>query len=274
VTASACGNNRGARGGLSVVASFYPLAYAAQQIGGDQVTVRNLTAPGVEPHDLELSPRDVDRVESATLVLVLGRDFQPAVERVAKRNRGTVALINRLGVHGSDPHVWLDPILMTKIVDEVATALAKIDPPHAGEYTARAARLTDRLTALDGRYRAGLAACTRHEIVTAHDAFGRLAARYGLTEKAIAGLSPESEPDPARMAALADLIHHDRVTTVFTEELVSPRVADALAREAGVHTEVLDPIEGLTKAQAARGATYIAVMDANLQKLRVALDCP
>lgn len=235
--------------------------------------MQNLTAPGVEPHDLELSPREVDKVEGAKLVLVLGRDFQPAVERVAKRNPNTVTLIEGLGVEGPDPHVWLDPVLMGKIVDEVAAALTKVDPANGAEYASKAEALRTEITALDSRYRAGLATCTRHEIVTAHEAFGRMGARYGLTQRAIAGFSPESEPNPAKMAELADLIKRDGVTTVFTEELVSSRVAGALAREAGVRTDVLNPIEGLTKAEVAAGDTYITVMGRNLTKLRAALGC-
>jgi zinc transport system substrate-binding protein len=225
--------------------------------------VQNLTPPGVEPHDLELSPRQVDLVEEAAVVLTLGRDFQPAIERVAKRNKGAVALLDRIGVAGDDPHVWLDPVLMKRVVEQVAIALA-VTPP--------AAVLAD-LDALDARYRAGLAGCARHEIVTAHEAFGHLATRYGLTQRSIAGFSPEAEPDAARMAELADLIRRDGVTTVFTEELVSPRVAEALAREAGVRTDVLNPIEGLSKEEVKQGASYLTVMDSNLAKLRRALSC-
>lgn len=235
--------------------------------------MRNLTAPGVEPHELELSPKEVDTVEGAGLVVMLGRDFQPAVERVARRNKSAVALLDRLHVQGDDPHIWLDPTLMGSIVDIVASALASADPAHAVEFTTRAAALRGEVTALDGRYRSGLATCQRKEIVTSHEAFGRMAARYGLTQRAITGLSPEAEPDPARLAALTDLIKRDGVTTVFTEELVSPRVADTLAREAHVRTEVLSPIEGLTNDEVAKGESYITLMDSNLAKLRTALAC-
>ena len=256
-----------------MVASFYPLAYAAAQIGGDTVTVTNLTGPGVEPHDLELTPRQVDRVEDAKAVFILGRSFQPAVERVARQNRATIALLDRLDVRGHDPHVWLDPVLMARIVDEAEAVLTNAFPGHGAVFAARARALHDRVLALDGEYRAGLAECPRHEIVTSHAAFGRLAARYGLTQQPVTGLSPEAEPDPARLAQLTDLIKRDGVTTVFTEQLVSSRVADALSREAGVRTEVLDPIEGLTKAEAKRGVTYLDLMRQNLTKLRAALGC-
>ena len=130
------------------------------------------------------------------------------------------------------------------------------------------------MLALDGRYRQGLASCARHELVTSHQAFGRLAARYGLIQRGIAGVSPDAEPDPGRLAQLGDLVRSHGVTTIFTETLVSPKIADTLARSAGVRTEVLDPIEGLTREELAKGATYVSVMDDNLAKLRAALGCP
>ncbi|HZN13697.1 MAG TPA: zinc ABC transporter substrate-binding protein [Acidimicrobiales bacterium] len=273
IAGAGCGGDRESDGRPNVVASFYPLAYAADRIGGDHVRVQNLTAPGVEPHDIELSPRQVDQIDAARLVFVLGRDFQPAVERVAKGHRGGIALLDQLRVAGDDPHVWLDPVLMEGVVGRIGIALRNADPVNGEDYVAHVNSLLDDLIALDGRYRTGLAHCARTEIVTNHEAFGRLAARYGLTQRAVTGLSPEAEPSPARLAELTDLIRRAGVTTVFTEELVSPRVAQALAREAGVRTEVLNPIEGLTKAQAKRGATYLTLMDTNLAKLRQALDC-
>jgi zinc transport system substrate-binding protein len=123
------------------------------------------------------------------------------------------------------------------------------------------------------RYRDGLAHCARRLIVTAHEAFGYLARRYGLRQEGVAGLSPDAEPDPERIAQLTDLARREGVTVVFTEELVSPRIADTLAREAGVHTDVLNPLEGLTDRERRAGANYITVMDDNLRKLRTALDC-
>ncbi len=269
-----------------IVASFYPLAYAAERVGGDRVQVANLTPAGAEPHDLELTPKQIDQLLDADLVLDLGRNFQPAVEKAAEQRDGpTVKLLDVLPIktggkkvneddpEALDPHVWLDPVLMGDIVTQVQRALTKADPSGRATYKSNADAFRAQLGALDARYSDGLANCKRTLIVTAHEAFGYLARRYGLQQEGVAGLSPDAEPDPKRLADLTDLVKRDGVTVIFTEELVSPRIADTLAREAGVRTAVLDPLEGLTAAKQKRGATYTSVMDENLAKLRDALGC-
>lgn len=260
-----------------MVASFYPLAEAAQEVGGGLARVQNLTPPGVEPHDLELTASQVTDIQDAEVVLVLGQDFQPALERAAAGQPGTVELLPVLGPAGGeevdDPHVWLDPVLFSAVVDQITAALGRADPGHRSTFSANAGRYKTQLAELDQEYRSGLSNCARHEIVTAHEAFGRLAARYGLTQEAIAGVSPETEPEPDRLARLADVVRRRGVTTIFTETLVSPRVAEALAREAGARTDVLDPLEGLSREEIEKGATYLSVMRENLAKLRAALGC-
>jgi zinc transport system substrate-binding protein len=276
-----------AGGKVSVVANFYPVYEAARRVGGDRVEVANLTPAGAEPHDLELTPRQVDQILDATVVLYMGRGFQPAVERTVKERTGqvTVDLLGALAPQlrklqgegsirgGTDPHVWLDPSLMADIVDEVRDALIPADPAGTRIYEQNAAAYRAEIEALDRRFRIGLRRCSRRVIVTSHAAFGYLAARYGLMQEPVAGLSPEAEPDPKRLAELADLVQREGVTTIFTEELVSPRVAETLAREAGVRTAVLNPLEGLTSDEIARGESYVGVMERNLATLRVALGC-
>jgi zinc transport system substrate-binding protein len=287
-TAAGCSSGSGSSGGRpSVVANFYPVYEAARRVAGDRFTVSNLTPAGAEPHDLELSPKQVDEILDARVLLYMGFGFQPAVEDAAKgRHEGvTVDLLSSLASKlrslsteeaiegGRDPHVWLDPVLMQEVVNEVRDALIQSDPAGRAAYEANASSYREDIAALDARYRDGLVDCERKVIVTSHAAFGYLAARYGLTQEAIAGLSPEAEPDPKRLAELADLVRRLGVTTIFTEELVSPRVAEALAREVGVKTAVLNPLEGLTTAEVARGEDYVSVMDENLQTLRAALGC-
>ena len=255
----------------SVVASFYPIAWAVQQVGGDRVSVTNLTPAGAEPHDLELTPDQIDQVLDAKVVFDLGRGFQPAVEQGAEQRDGpTVQLLPR---GTKDPHVWLDPVRMAAIVRTVQRELTRADPSGRAAYARNARRVLGELDALDARYRDGLARCERDVIVTAHEAFGHLAKRYGLRQEGVAGLSPDAEPDAKRIAQLTDLVERDGVTTVFTEELVSPRIARTLAREAGVRTATLNPLEGLTDRELRRGDDYVKVMDANLAKLQRALGC-
>ena len=272
----ACGGGAGssdaaeAGRGLRVAAAFYPLAELARQVGGDLVKVDDLTPPGAEPHDLELGPDEVDRVEAGDLLVLLGGGFQPGLESLSDRARSLVVL-DRLEENSGppgDPHLWLDPRTMTELADLMADELAGIDGAHEAEYRNNAAAFVSELKALDTEMEAGLRDCSTKVLVSAHDAFGWLGSRYGLRTESIAGLSPEQEPDPARLAELADLVEAEKVTTVFTETLVSPRVAETLARETGVKTAVLDPLES-----APADGGYLQAMRSNLRVLREGLGC-
>jgi zinc transport system substrate-binding protein len=264
----------GGQGAISVVASFYPLFEVAERVGGDRAAVTNLTPAGVEPHDLELTTREVDALLDADLVLYIGGGFQPAIEdALADREGVTVDLLRAGPASGDDPHIWLDPHVMLDLVDRVEMAMARADPPGAPTYEANAEAYRSELEGLAEDFDAGLDQCDRDIIVTSHDAFGHLARRYGLRQEAVTGLSPESEPDPRRLDELAGLVEAEGVTTIFTETLVSPAAAETLAREAGVRTGVLDPLEGLTPEQEAAGEDYASVMRRNLAGLREALGC-
>ena len=296
---SACG---GASAGtasesVSAVVGFYPYAFVTERVGGDDVEVTDLTAAGGEPHDLELTPRQVGAVGEADLV-VYSAGFQPAVDEAVEQQAGdrgldvlsTVELrdgadpghegepheedahedeAHEEDAHASgDPHVWLDPVRLATIATAVADRLAEVDPDSAADYRARAGELEDDLTALDGELRAGLASCARQEIVTSHDAFGYLAEAYGLEQVAIAGLSPEDEASPRRLAEVAAQAEAAGVTTIFFEESVSPKVAESLAREVGATATVLSPLE-----LAPGSGDYLSAMRDNLERLRTALDC-
>lgn len=265
-----CGGSPAPAGGsgkASVVASFYPLSFAAEQIGGSRVTVTNLTPPGSEPHDLEVSPSDVAEIREAGLVLLLGRDFQPQLEEAAGDGENVLRLLDTPGLalrSNGDPHVWLDPLRFARLVSRIGEAL--------GNETA-AGRLVDRLGALDREYRRGLSACERHDLVTSHEAFGYLAERYALREVPITGLSPEAEPEPSKVQQVVDLVRERGVTTIYFETLVSPRIAETVARETGATTAVLNPIEGLTEAEVAHGNDYFSLMRENLRALQRGLGC-
>ena len=258
---------------VAVVAAFYPLQFVAERVGGDRVTVTNLAKPGAEPHDLELQPRQLASLVDADLVVHLG-GFQPAVDEAieaeAKKKALDAATVQPLV--DNDPHVWLDPIRLAAIGDRVAERLGAVDEKNADAYRDRAAALRADLTALDTEFSNGLKTCARHDIVTSHAAFGYLAARYGLTQVPISGLSPDAEPTPQRVAQVAALARSRNVTTIFFETLVSPKIAETLATEVGARAEVLDPIEGLEPG-AAPGTDHLSVMRQNLAKLRAALGC-
>jgi zinc transport system substrate-binding protein len=265
--ASACGESDSAASprATDVVAGLYPLAFAAEQVGGGDVAVRNLTAAGAEPHDLELTPRDVEAILGADLALYVGGGFQPAVEEaVASSDVPAVDVLEGLDLREGDAHVWLDPLRFAQVVERIGTVLGE-------EVAAR--ELAARLRGLDEELSTGLADCRRRELVTTHDAFGYLAERYGLETIPITGNSPEAEPSPRDLEAVAGLVEERGVTTVFTETLVSPEIAETVAREAGAETADLNPLEGLTEDEVARGEDYFSVMRANLAALREGLGC-
>lgn len=289
---------------LEVLASFYPLQYVVEQVGGDLVEVGSLTPPGAEPHDVELSPRQVRAVGEADVVVFLS-GFQPAVDdAVAAREpthlldaAATAEVAEHLGTgtddeeageeagedehddeetvddgHGhaaQDPHFWLDPTLLAAVAGDVAAAMAEADPENADEYATGAQALQADLTALDADLTEGLAECERDVIVTAHTAFGYLTERYGLEQVGISGLEPDSEPSPARLREIRDVVEQHDVTTVFTESLVNPKVAETLAADLGLATAVLDPIE----SQVDEATDYRGAMEQNLTALRAALGC-
>jgi zinc transport system substrate-binding protein len=286
-------------GRLKVLASFYPLQFVAQQVGGDRVSVETLTPPGAEPHDVELSPRQVSHLETADLV-VIQSGFQAAVDdAVAEvRPKHVVDAAKLVGLetvseehaHGAsdsanthdhaagqsdgetaglDPHFWLDPAKLHPVVDEVASALGRIDPAGAETFRANAAALDARLAGLSDQFETGLATCRTRTFVTSHEAFGYLAQRFHLTQVGISGLDPEADPSPKRLAEVGKIVKAHGLTTIFSETLLSPKVANTLAAELGVQARVLDPIEGITNA----GDDYFTVQARNLDALREALGC-
>ena len=296
--ASACGGGGQAPapaasepGGLDVVVAAYPFQFLAERLAGPYASVQNLTQPGAEPHDVELTPRQVADVAGADLV-VYEKSFQPAVD-AAVQQAGTDHVLDTATVvplqplvddHGHaggteqghdhaglDPHVWQDPNNMTSIATAVTARLVEADPAHRADFEANLQTLTADLAGLDRDIAQGLTSCTRQEFITTHAAFGYLARRYGLEQIAISGLSPEAEPSPARVAEVSDLAKEHQITTIFYETLVSPAVAKSIAGDLGLRTDVLDPIEGITDQS--RGSDYLAVMRSNLTALRTANGC-
>ncbi len=284
-------------GKVGVTASFYPLQFLAEQIGKDHVKVDGLTKPGVEPHDLEITPKQTAQLGEADVVLYL-KSLQPAVDKAVAqsgvKNIVDAATLTELEVHGSghehgaeeahaegeghdhghdeggkDPHIWLDPVKYAEIAKGVGAALEKADPDHAADYKKNTDELVGKLTALDTEFKDGLKNTASRTFITTHSAFGYLAERYGLDQEGISGVDPESEPSPARMKDLQAVAKKDNVTTVFFETLASDKTAKTLATDTGLKTDVLDPLEGITGTS--QGADYFEVMRSNLKNLQKAL---
>jgi zinc transport system substrate-binding protein len=269
---SCTGGSSTASGRPKVVVGAYPFAWLVAQVGGPDVGVTDLVKPGVEPHDVELTPRQVGAVKDASLVVYL-RDFQPAVDDAVEGAHGydLGRLVHQLGTDegaGKDPHVWLDPVLMQDMATGIADRLAGLDPAHAQGYRDRAAAVRRELDGLDREISRALTGCRTHDLVTSHAAFAYYAARYHLVQRGISGLSPDAEPSPKRLAQVADFARENHVTTIFFESLVSPKLARTVASEVGARTAVLDPIESV------RGSDdYLTVMRRNTATLRTALGC-
>jgi zinc transport system substrate-binding protein len=288
VTANSCSDASVANqdgGTQTIVASFYPLAFIAERLGGRCVEVTNITPTGVEPHDLELTPDAVEAIVTADVVLYLGAGFQPALEDAIADAGGrlidvldavpTITADGEAAEEGLtvDPHVWLDPARLDRIVESTAHAFITGGVADGCDVEASADLLRTELARLDADFRSDLSSCAHDVFVTSHAAFGYLADAYGLRQEAIAGLEPHAEPSAERLAEIEELVRREGITTVFTEELVSPEVAETIAREAGVRTTVLYTIEGLTPDQSAAGEDYLSLMRKDLDALRTALDC-
>ncbi|MFB7029159.1 MULTISPECIES: metal ABC transporter substrate-binding protein [unclassified Streptomyces] len=306
VSLSACAGTSdaadGGKGGkLDVVASFYPMQYLAERIGGGHVAVETLTKPGVEPHDLELKPKQIGALGEADVILYL-KGIQPAVdEAIAQagvKNTVDAATLTKLEAHGTgaghdhghgeeghehaeeeghdhgseagtDPHVWLDPVKYAEVAKGVGSAFEKADPDHAADYKKNTDALVKKLGDLNTEFETGLKNTATRTFITTHSAFGYLAERYHLEQEGISGVDPESEPSPARMKELQEIAAKDKVSTVFFETLASDRTAKTLAGDTGLKTDVLDPLEGITDKS--RGSNYIEVMRSNLTALKKAL---
>ena len=269
---------------ISVIASFYPLAYFAEKIAGEYATVTNVTPSGAEPHDFEPTLRDIVKINKANIFIYNGNGFDEWAEKIApdlKKNGVTVMrasdYVTPLPMEEkktSDPHFWLDPtIVANNIVTEIERILATVDPAHAENYKKNAAAHSAELALLHDEYTKGLFACKTRDLVTSHNAFNYLAKRYNLTNLYISGLSPDEEPPPQSMAEIVKKAREKNVTHIFFETLVSSKLSETIAKEIGAQTLVLNPIEGLSRDEIANGKDYTSVMRDNLKNIRIALSC-
>ena len=277
---------------VSVAATFYPLAYVAERVGGSHVHVTQITPGGIEPHDFEPSPRDIAAIHDADVFVMNGGVDawgEKILPELQQEGVGTVRMLDHVvtiaGAHEeeesdhdhagetSDPHAWLDPVTAKEYVVRMRDALAAADAGHTEAYIKNADALIADLTALDDRFRGGLQQCALREVIVSHNAFAYLATRYNFETLAIAGVSPDEEPSAKRLAELSDIAEQKGIKHIFFEELVSPALAQTLASEVGATALVLNPLEGLTAEQIAAGEDYVSIMDQNLQHLRTAMQC-
>ncbi len=264
---------------IGVAAGFYPLAYAAAQIGAGHVTVHDLGRPGVDAHDIDLTPQDMVTVSQARVVFY-EKAFQPAVDAAVAAQASTrgfdvapsadLTLVDA-GGEGVNGHFWPDPVRFAGVAEAMGAELARVDPANASAYAANTARFVDRLHAIDRAFTTGLASCASRDLVTGHGAWSYFAMRFHLTARAIAGLSPEAEPDAQTLGTLTAYVRDHHIRTVFAEPLTSPALTDTLAQETGARVATLDPAEGLSAASL--GTTYEEIMRNDLDALRAGLSC-
>jgi zinc transport system substrate-binding protein len=287
--AAACGTDDPSvraeqRGKPVVITGLWPVAELAQVVGGDDVVVVNLTPVGESPHELTLTARPRREVASAGLAIVVGRGFQPVLERAAADRSGpTLDLLDELrlpdrpdGASGpADPHVWLDPTIMGSIATAIGAAIADLVPDHASAIRKRAQHQVEADVRLDAQLKQGLAGCRQRVIASQHEAFGWFAARYGFTNVGFDGPAPDADPapDPAHVAAITPHLDDGTITTLFLETLSPTSWVEVIADEHGLDTEVLDPYEGLTPAEEADRLTYREAMLDDLKALQDQLDC-
>ncbi|HUC89244.1 MAG TPA: zinc ABC transporter substrate-binding protein [Patescibacteria group bacterium] len=261
-------------GKLKVAASYYPLYDFAKNIGGNKISVINMTPPGAEPHDFEPSPKALADASKSAVFIYNGGNLEPWTKGYLQDYKHTaIKASTGIALQAQDPHFWLDPVLAKQVVINIRDGLIKADPANSVYYTYNAADYIVKLAQLDQDYRNGLATCQTRTIITSHQAFSYLAKRYNLDVMAIAGISTDEEPSAAKLAELSQAVRADNIKYIFFESLASPKLADTIAKETGAKTLVFDPIEGLTNEAQKQGQDYISVQRQNLANLRTALAC-
>lgn len=267
-----------------VSASIYPLYFFSGEIAGNRADVSNLTPAGSEPHDYEPATSDIARLEKSKM-LILNGNVETWGGKIKDNLKGSGVLIIvagdglfsrnliEAGKTSADPHIWLSPLLAKKEAEKITLGFIRIDPAGSSYYLANEKILDGKFDRLDAEYKTGLANCKQKDLITSHAAFGYLAQAYGLNQLAISGLSPDAEPSTQELARIVKFAREKNIKYIFAESLVSPKLSDTVAAEIGAKTLVLDPLEGLSGDKINAGKNYFSVMEDNLKKLEVALEC-
>lgn len=284
-----CENNRNAttiqdnnkKAKIQVITTFYPMYEFTKNVAGSKADVQLLIPSNVEPHDWEPTPKDVANIQKAKLLVYNSASLEtwvPNIQKSLGKNGPTfvaashdITLIKGIGKKDSksemDPHVWLSPALAQQEVKTITEALVKADPKNQSYYEKNRDEYLKKLRELDNKFRTELKDVKRNEIITQHAAFGYLAKEYHLKQVPIAGLSPDQEPSPAKLAELKKFAKEHDLKVIYYEELTSPKVAETLAKEIGAKIKVLNTLEGLSKEDQKKGMDYFSVMEANLKSL-------
>jgi zinc transport system substrate-binding protein len=269
---------------LKVYTSFYAMYDLTQKVGGDLIDVHVLVPNGTEPHEWEPSTTDIAELEDADMLILNGAQMETwsdsLISSLANDKLTVVVASDGIPLLDSseadegqtyDPHVWLAPRNAQQEMANITTALSQVDSANAAAYESNRASYDDDFDVLDEAFSTQLATCSKHRIVVAHEAYGYLCSAYGLTEMGIEGLEADAEPDPARMVEIEEYVKQNDVTTIFFEDMVSPKVAETIARDTGAATATINPLEGLTDAQVVARDDYFSVMRDNLSTLMEAL---
>ena len=265
---------------LKVMTSFYPMFDFASKVGGDKVEVTNMTPAGTEPHDWEPSAKDITQLEKADVFIYNGADMEHWTDDVLNTldSKEITVVEASKGIDllkegkNYDPHVWLNPLNAKKEMENIKDALVKADKKNKDYYEKNYKTYAKKFDTLDSEYSTTLSTVKNKNLIASHEAFGYLCEAYSLKQIGIEGLSPDSEPDAAKMKEIIRFAKKNNVKTIFFEELVSPKVSETIAKELGAEAKVLDPIEGLSDEQQELGADYFSVMESNLQTLKEALN--
>lgn len=271
---------------IHVVASFYPIASLFNEIGGNLVSVKNLTPSGMEPHDFDPPLRDMVEIGEADLFAYNGAHFEPWIKKWNESNslRPKNVLDMSLALTGLgenllfrdgviDPHFWLDSRVMRNEAIIARDMLSRIDPSHKDIFEANAMRYLERLDSLDAIFREGLASCALRNIIVTHEAFNYIGRQYNISITSVSGISPDEEPSPKDLLKIIMLAKEKGVKYIFSETVASPKFSEMIAREVGGSTLVLNPIESLTPNEVQSGEDYISIMEMNLRNLKIAMQC-
>ncbi|WP_317944658.1 metal ABC transporter substrate-binding protein [Carnobacterium maltaromaticum] len=290
-----CGNQEATKDStkLQIVTSFYPMYDFTQNVAGDNAEVSVLMKAGTEPHDYEPSAKDIAKIADSDVFVYNSKEMETWVSSVLTNidTKKTVVVDASQGIdllegnhsddeteaeheghsHAHDPHIWLDPVLAQKQVDTIKEGIIKADTKNKETYEKNALAYKEKLAALNEKFEMGLKNAENRTFVTQHAAFAYLANRYDLEQVAIAGLSPDQEPSPAKLAELNDFIKENNIKIIYFAETASPKIAKTVANETGAKLEVLSPIEGITQEEQEKGVDYIKVMEKNLEALEKAI---